>query len=366
MIRYLTVVLCLLALILGYPHRKYKRIDKLRRISIHSTASAAIAKILRSTSDSAFISCFGLDVFCFNYLLTHFEPLFDVSRIESGSLRLRPCLKSHRTVDGRICLALVLAFLRTCGEQRSLSLIFGTSPSRTSYYIRLGLAVLRRSISKSEYSKVHMPSKANMAIFSAVISTKYPALRGAFGMVDGLKLRVMEPGDSYDQNSYYNGWLCDTYISNLLVFVPDGAIVFAAVNFPGSWHDSRVAQLSGLQELLTKHCSDSEFIVGDSAFPLSKHIQRSSKCRDVVGKSPAKDAIFDSQLTSMRQCAEWGMRGFESAFPRLKSRLTNDLTFRRHLLETAVLLYNLRTRMVGLSQIATVWQDLLDSKSFME
>jgi hypothetical protein len=62
-----------------------------------------------------------------------------------------------------------------------------------------------------------------------------------WGFFDGLKIPIQNPWLSGEQAAYYNGWVKDTYISNLVVFVPDGTVVHYELNMPGSWHDARLA-----------------------------------------------------------------------------------------------------------------------------
>ena len=68
----------------------------------------------------------------------------------------------------------------------------------------------------------------------------------------------------------------------------------------------------------------------------------------------AKDA------TSMRQSSEWGMRAFQASFPRIKDRISLELRGQRKLMmKLMVLLYNLRTRRVGINQILNVYMPSL-------
>jgi hypothetical protein len=58
------------------------------------------------------------------------------------------------------------------------------------------------------------------------------------------------------------------------------------------------------------------------------------------------------QTTPVRQMAEWGMRGLQASFPRLKDRLDYEEKGEQQLvLELIVYLYNYRASLVGLSQI---------------
>ena len=58
---------------------------------------------------------------------------------------------------------------------------------------------------------------------------------------------------------------------------------------------------------------------------------------------------------SLRQASEWGMRALQGTFSRLKSRLTSDAEKRRKIIFSVILLHNFRTEIVGLNQIATVF-----------
>lgn len=63
---------------------------------------------------------------------------------------------------------------------------------------------------------------------------------------------------------------------------------------------------------------------------------------------------------SLRQASEWGMRALQGTFSRLKSRMTSDSKKRQKIIFSIVLLHNFRTQMMGLNQIATVFNPLYD------
>lgn len=65
---------------------------------------------------------------------------------------------------------------------------------------------------------------------------------------------------------------------------------------------------------------------------------------------------FDRQLLGFRQSAEWGMRSLQGSFGRLRVPLEINHSDRRgDLLEICVRLQNLRTEMVGINQLRTVY-----------
>lgn len=68
---------------------------------------------------------------------------------------------------------------------------------------------------------------------------------------------------------------------------------------------------------------------------------------------------FNTQLVSSRQPAEWGMRALQGSFARLKMPLpADDHLHRRILLTTCMRLHQVRTRLVGINQIKTVYEKI--------
>lgn len=141
-----------------------------------------------------------------------------------------------------------------------------------------------------------------------------------------------------------------------------GEILYAHVNAPGSWHDSRVAK--GLYYKLFNDTPDGFYLVSDTAFPRGAHnidgkIKAPAKANARRVGTPeelAAAAEFDRQLLSYRQTAEWGMRLIQGSFGRLRVPLSIKYSESRSaLLEVCVRLTNLRTRTVGHNEIRTVY-----------
>lgn len=143
-------------------------------------------------------------------------------------------------------------------------------------------------------------------------------------------------------------------MSNLFVFGADGTIIACCINAPGSVHDSSLADWGNIYgKLETIHSRLGLKCVMDSAFCAKDHpfILKSSQDITTVGQNAAEIARL-RDATSMRQAAEWGMRALQGSSPRLKDRLLyEEFGERKNILECAVLLYNLRTSLVGLNQI---------------
>lgn len=59
--------------------------------------------------------------------------------------------------------------------------------------------------------------------------------------MDGLKNLLRKAGDEFVQRMLLNDWKHDHNITKVLVFALDGTLIFAAINFPESMHDSSIA-----------------------------------------------------------------------------------------------------------------------------
>ena len=80
---------------------------------------------------------------------------------------------------------------------------------------------------------------------------------------------------------------------------------------------------------------------------------------DRVPQDPREYArlkLFNEQLVSARQAAEWGMRSIQGSFSRLKLPLpATDHEFRAQVLELAVWLHQVRCRSVRINQTQSVY-----------
>jgi DDE superfamily endonuclease len=105
-------------------------------------------------------------------------------------------------------------------------------------------------------------------------------------------------------------------------------------------------------------------LVADTAFPhgtddikgrIRKPIKAGQQIRGNLEEVEQR-LLFDRELLSYRQTAEWGMRSIQGSFGRLRIPLEINHTERRgNLLEICVRLHNLRTRKVGINQIRNVY-----------
>jgi hypothetical protein len=142
-------------------------------------------------------------------------------------------------------------------------------------------------------------------------------------------------------------------------------VIAANLNAPGSWHDARVAQ--PIYEKLRGHTPDGFYLVADTAFPCGvKQIEGKIRAPLKTGQHMRgttseiqERTVFDRELLSYRQTAEWGMRGLQGSFGRLRIPLEIGRQEERgDLLEICVRLNNLRAQQVGINQIRNVYMPL--------
>jgi hypothetical protein len=59
-----------------------------------------------------------------------------------------------------------------------------------------------------------------------MIRNKELSFIDVFGFVDGLNLPMQNNWDADLQNSYYNGWMSQYVSSQILVWSPDGCVIY--------------------------------------------------------------------------------------------------------------------------------------------
>ncbi|CDF33017.1 unnamed protein product [Chondrus crispus] len=165
------------------------------------------------------------------------------------------------------------------------------------------------------------------------------------------------------QNAYFKGFTQGVEVTNLFVWNFYGELIHAAINFPGSWHDTKLASASGLYfpKLSDEYTPPGYAVLGDSAFVNNLKAtngkvvrgRKSNETNDIPCSLAlaAVDTILQRAMPSERQSAEWGVRAIKGPFARLKVPLPADSKKRYRLLRICCHMFNFRTRHVGRNQI---------------
>jgi hypothetical protein len=196
-----------------------------------------------------------------------------------------------------------------------------------------------------------------MERYAHLVRNREPLVDNIIGFADGMKVKVQCSESDEDQSKFFNDYDGDTVINNVYCFSPEGKIFFAAINYPGSWHDSIVS--IELQQFILQ--TDYAIAV-DQGFPRSgrmydRFLGPMSR-RQRANIAPILQEHVEQQhalYISLRQAAEWGMRSLEGTFCRLKTRLTSDKKQRGRYLESITLLHNFRTVFMSINQIKAVF-----------
>jgi hypothetical protein len=234
-------------------------------------------------------------------------------------------------------------------------MIFGLTGTAVQIYVKFGRRLLIRILEKDEDAKVSIPSDAKIETYKQSVLDRHPRLHDVWLTMDGLKVYLQQSPDFHVQNRFYNGWTHDHYITNVLGFAPDGTIPICCINVPGCIHDSTVAEWGGIYDKLEViYERTGGRVTVDSAFSKKRCDFLIKSSQELPGT--ANEILINEDATSMRQSAEWGMRAFQSSFPRIKDRLSYEEAGERKLiLRCLILIYNYRANKVGINQIRNTY-----------
>ena len=328
--------------------------------------------LYREGCDSDLLSATSLTRSSFEYLLSRFKLFY---KFKSGpSKRGRP----PRVKDHHCVLSLLLHSYCSPAEKKTWSEMFGIAPSTLSRTLIKAEKALLLALNATKEADVVWPTKADqvrmallvekkvsyilLIIFIQMISNwtflQEPLLKGRWGFIDGKNYTVQEPGNAFLQNCLYNSWLHQALITGTTCFSVDGVIIWAKLNYFGSWNDSEMSR--SFREKLSDPARnvDGHGVLSDSAFPVSKEmfgrIMTPLKDGDIERAHRAARPTLtrlSTSITSMRQAAEWGMGAVSKVYRILLNKLSYDKERRGRLLIVTHKLYNFRVRTTGISQI---------------
>jgi hypothetical protein len=314
--------------------------------------------------DNAFITILGFDCSAFNQLELLFRPYFNTltpwtlhSRFRLRKIHQNRALGGRpRKVNSRSCLALCLAWYRFSGKEFTLQGWFGLTGTPLNKWLHFARLIIVLML-KCDVSRIRFPNDDMIELYKSLVQRKHPRLTNVYCFGDGLKIPIEAPSDDAEQKRFYNAWKSSHYISNLFFFAPDGMIIGSVLNAPGSFHDSTLCQIGKFYDkLIETYERTGGRCVMDSAFAARDNPSIIISAQSLVNAEGALEVLIHQEATSLRQAAEWGMRGLQSAFPRIKQPMKYETKGERRLILINVqMLYNYRCFHVGLNQIKTVY-----------
>jgi len=109
-------------------------------------------------------------------------------------------------------------------------------------------------------------SESKLESYRKALQDQGNPLKGCIGFCDGTNFQINRPRDS--QRVYYSGHKKHHAVKILVVMLPTG-IMIPFGTWPGSFHDSRCAQLIDLDKMIEENCGSKYCLFLDPAFKLS-------------------------------------------------------------------------------------------------
>lgn len=266
---------------------------------------------------------------------------------------LRKVSGARRPPTLKLCdvLGLVLMFLNSTSQTKSLCLIFGVAPSVLTRAKLIGIKCLVATLQNDiPLAAIRFPTAAGAERLSELIAPRCRVLKGVFAYLDGVRFNTFDPEDFDKQNSMFSGWHDTVGCGCVFLWLPNGLIGAAYINAPGSWHDS--LQARELYEHVLQLPPNLK-IICDSAFQAGTYL--GGRILKVIKGANRDLTEEEEEITFLRQSAEWGNHHLHAAFPRLCTRLpASDDLLRWRLIFCCAHLLNLRTQLTGHSEIMTV------------
>jgi hypothetical protein len=147
---------------------------------------------------------------------------------------------------------LVLVWTQTRGALNVLQLVFGLTYTNLSVYLRFGICLLIEAFHDNPLVQVCLPSQEEINNYKAAFGEQHLLLHDCWAIMDGLKLYLQQSGNMEIQEQFCNGWTHDHYVTSVFCFCPDGTILIAFFNVPGSVHNSQVAELGKIYSKLDR------------------------------------------------------------------------------------------------------------------
>jgi hypothetical protein len=343
-----TVLVVFMLIIYAFNNCRSKQLY-FRRAALLDPAKSAWSKLLASNEDGAFTLMTGFNFRAFYSLCDALYSNMDVERERNRTGR--PALMSLIDKVG-----LYLVYVGSTMTQTEIGIIFGILQPTVSTVIGEMVARVCSKLKRHPKSRIRFPDFQQMTHYAALVKGRDRHIEDVIGFLDGCHFRIK---CSVEENPTYYSYHGDTTINNVFLFSPEGTVIYASINYPGSWHDSTIA--SSLMNIVQTNLFHFKIVV-DQGFKRSGQMLHkfvgplSKRSRDLLLPAARDAAIrLSNRYVSLRQAAEWGMRSLQGTFTRLKTRLPENKLKRRQLVSSILLLHNFRTNIVGIGQIRAVF-----------
>ena len=97
------------------------------------------------------------------------------------------------------------------------------------------LSKVVRRLWNHPFAQVWFPDEHKMREYADMVQQREPKVDDIIGFMDCVSFLSECTDKRIEQNPFYCGYYCDTMVNSVFAFSPDGKVIFAAINFPGSW-----------------------------------------------------------------------------------------------------------------------------------
>jgi hypothetical protein len=113
-----------------------------------------------------------------------------------------------------------------------LGMQFGVLQPTVSKVLRHMLPRVVDKLRNHPLACIKFPDEEDMQRYSAMIRAREPLADNVIGFLDGVSIPIKcSFEDNQRYHSFYHGY---TAVNNVLLFSPEGTIIYAAFNFPGN------------------------------------------------------------------------------------------------------------------------------------
>jgi len=324
--------------------------DYLVRDALVKVDQSPWRKLLESGHDGSLKTLISLD-------FASFEALHDSVFTKEEIANQIPWTGRKPLLTLKDKLGIILFYIGSTMTEAQIGLIFGVTQTHISTTLSYMVPLICERLEHCPDAEIRFPTIPEMERFALMTNLRDPHVHGVIGFLDGCAIPIKCSFE--DNQKYHNAYHGFTTINNVFLFSPDGTILYAAFNYPGTMHDSAVA--NNLMTVVKRHIGEFKIVV-DQGFRRSGDMFNifvgpiSRRRRDRLPPAIRAAVIEQSnRYVSMRQPAEWGMRALQATYTRLKSPLTEDHNRRQLLVHSILLMHNFRTNRMGINQIRTVF-----------
>ena len=258
----------------------------------------------------------------------------------------------RRMFSPRDIVAMIIKWMTSKRGSKNIHVQFGSILETYTNCCYLGLSVMVETLIVNPKAKVFWDTSEDGLKICTELTNCFKEIPNVVAMIDGDKLDTQENSDREKQNRDFNGWTHSNYRNLVMMWNPLGKIIDCCVNAPGTFHDSKITRWGNIYRHIEKLPAGFK-VVCDDAFDTHGVLQ------DKIVKTKERyrennvSTEYDSALTHMRQCSEWGNNVLTGVCLRLRDRLPIDNVARSQILWACILFHNYRTETVGRNQIKT-------------